>query len=79
VVFPCLVSIDALAGVEQTLSMIERAAVSGLRDCVVVVLGHDGCPEDAAVSAGAAVVPALCAVDTDVDLVSRARKALLTG
>ncbi|GLY31531.1 hypothetical protein [Kineosporia sp. NBRC 101731] len=52
VLIPCLVSSDALAGVEQTLRLIESGSGAvNLRDRVVVVLGHDGGPED----------PALCA------------------
>ena len=54
-VLPCLVSIDALAGVEETLAVIrtdsEVAAPGGLASRVVVVLGHDGGPEDPHIAA----------------------------
>lgn len=51
-VLPCLVSIDALAGVEEALSvMADNPALAGLRSRVVVVLGHDGGPEDADIAA----------------------------
>ncbi|MBT0772851.1 hypothetical protein KIH74_28170 [Kineosporia sp. J2-2] len=47
VLIPCLVSVDALAGVEQTLRLIESASGPvDLRERVVVVLGHDGGPEE---------------------------------
>jgi MinD-like ATPase involved in chromosome partitioning or flagellar assembly len=45
-VLPCLVSIDALTGVEQALAVITRDGTGGLASRVVVVLGHDGGPED---------------------------------
>ena len=47
-VLPCLVSIDALAGIEEALSVMhdDPALYDGLRNRVVVVLGHDGGPED---------------------------------
>jgi len=50
-VLPCLVSIDALSGVEKTLRSMrdaggQVAAPGGLLSRVVVVLGHDGGPED---------------------------------
>jgi MinD-like ATPase involved in chromosome partitioning or flagellar assembly len=52
-VLPCLVSIDALAGVEEALSVMgdDPETARGLRSRVVVVLGHDGGPEDAEISA----------------------------
>ena len=50
-VLPCLVSIDALAGLEEALAVMRAdagqvAAPDGLLSRVVVVLGHDGGPED---------------------------------
>jgi MinD-like ATPase involved in chromosome partitioning or flagellar assembly len=51
-VLPCLVSIDALAGVEEALAVMadDPALSAGLRTRVVVVLGHDGGPEDAEIA-----------------------------
>lgn len=66
---PCLVSLDAVAGVEEVLAVM-RATGSwvgksgGLIDRVVVVLGHDGGPEDPAVAA--AVGERLAALDVNV-------------
>ena len=50
-VLPCLVSIDALAGLEEALAVMRAdggqvTAPDGLLSRVVVVLGHDGGPED---------------------------------
>jgi hypothetical protein len=50
-VLPCVVSTDALEGVEQALAAMRAAgghvaAADGLLSRVVVVLGHDGGPED---------------------------------
>lgn len=50
-VLPCLVSIDALAGLEEALAVMRGAGddvsgAHGLLARVVVVLGHDGGPED---------------------------------
>lgn len=48
VVIPCLVSIDALNGLEEVLALLatHHADQSGLAQRVVVVLSHDGGPED---------------------------------
>jgi MinD-like ATPase involved in chromosome partitioning or flagellar assembly len=51
-VLPCLVSIDALAGVEEALTVMREVGghvtgPGGLLSRAVVVLGHDGGPEDA--------------------------------
>lgn len=51
VVIPCLVSIDAIAGLEEVLALIEADPVAGddsraLFSRAVVVLGHDGGPEN---------------------------------
>ncbi len=56
-VLPCLVSIDALAGLEEALAVMrvaggQVAAPDGLVSRVVVVLGHDGGPEDSHIAAG---------------------------
>lgn len=56
-VLPCLVSIDALAGLEEALAVMRAAgaqvaAPDGLLDRVVAVLGHDGGPEDSHIAAG---------------------------
>lgn len=52
VVLPCLVSLDALAGVEEALTGITRGgAGTHLHERVVVILGHDGGPEDPDVAA----------------------------
>ena len=50
-VLPCLVSIDALAGLEEALAVMRAdggqvTAPDGLLSRVVVILGHDGGPED---------------------------------
>lgn len=55
VVIPCLVSIDAIAALEEVLSVIDLDPIAGeasrgLASRVVVVLGHDGGPEDDAIS-----------------------------
>ena len=55
-VLPCLVSIDALAGLEGVLGVMRAAggqvsAPDGLLSRVVVVLGHDGGPEDSHIAA----------------------------
>ncbi|PPK98186.1 MinD-like ATPase involved in chromosome partitioning or flagellar assembly [Kineococcus xinjiangensis] len=55
-VLPCLVSIDALAGAEEALEVVRGAGgrvsgEGGLASRAVVVLGHDGGPEDERVSA----------------------------
>ena len=54
-VLPCVVSTDALEGVEQALAAMRAAgghvgAADGLLSRVVVVLGHDGGPEDTLVA-----------------------------
>jgi MinD-like ATPase involved in chromosome partitioning or flagellar assembly len=52
VVLPCLVSLDALAGVEEALTGIAHGgAATQLQERVVVILGHDGGPEDPDVAA----------------------------
>ena len=55
VVIPCLVSIDAVAALEEVLATIDLDPIAGqasrsLASRVVVVLGHDGGPEDDAIS-----------------------------
>ena len=52
-VLPCLVSIDALAGVEEALKVIRAAGQdwTDLASRVVIVLGHDGGPEDSDIAA----------------------------
>lgn len=55
VVIPCLVSIDAIAALEEVLGVIDSDPIAGhpsraLASRVVVVLGHDGGPEDDAIS-----------------------------
>lgn len=55
-VLPCLVSIDALAGLEEAQAVMRAAggqvaAPDGLLSRVVVVLGHDGGPEDSHIAA----------------------------
>jgi len=55
-VLPCLVSIDALAGLEEVLAVMRAeggpvGAPDGLLSRVVVVLSHDGGPEDPAIAA----------------------------
>ena len=55
-VLPCLVSIDALAGLEEVLAVMRAdggqvGAPDGLLSRLVVVLSHDGGPEDPDISA----------------------------
>lgn len=68
-VIPCLVSLDAVAGVEEALCVMRQTGswvgrTGGLVDRVVVVLGHDGGPEDPAVEA--AVRERLARLDAEV-------------
>jgi len=55
-VLPCLMSIDGVAGVEEVLALMRAVggqvgAPDGLVSRVVVLLGHDGGPEDGTVAA----------------------------
>jgi len=52
VLIPCLMSPDSIAGMEATLDLLASGSVpEGLRSRAVVVIGHDGGPEDPQVAA----------------------------